>query len=121
MLPKTCLKYLQYKEVDVDITENLYNANCKPKPFFIEKYFESWYPKIHGPCHCLQSFYVAALIDECGTNNHYPLAMFRNSVSKKTISSYKCTMNNGTPLLSSDSEMASKIKEIFCEKLLCCV
>ena len=47
--------------------------------FFVEKYFESWDPKIHGPCSHLQSFYVASLIDECGTNKNYPLAMFRNS------------------------------------------
>ena len=52
------------------------------KIFFVEKYFESWDPKIHGPRNYLQSFYVAALIEECGTKNHYPLAMFRNGISK---------------------------------------
>ena len=80
MLPKTWLEYLQYEEVDVDITENLYNAKCTPKYFFVEKDFESWDPKIHGPCNYLQSFYVAALIDECGTNNHCPLAIFRDCI-----------------------------------------
>ena len=30
MLPKTWLEYLQYKEVDAEISENLYNANCTP-------------------------------------------------------------------------------------------
>ena len=76
--------------------------------FYAEKYFESWDPKIHGPCNYLQSFYVAALIQEYGNENHYPLAMFRNGISKDTRSSYKGTMNDGTPLLSSDSEIASK-------------
>ena len=33
MIPKTWLEYLQYEEVDVDITENLYNTNCTPKYF----------------------------------------------------------------------------------------
>ena len=48
----------------MDITENLYNANCTPKSFFVEKDFESWDPKIHGPRNYLQSFYVAALIED---------------------------------------------------------
>ena len=113
MIPKTCLEYLQYGEVDVNITENLYNYNCTPKYCFVEKYFEIWDPKIHGPRNHLQSFYVAALIDECRTNNHYPLAMFINGIYEKTRLSYKVTMNNGNPLSSSDSEMASKIKESF--------
>ena len=44
--------------------------------FCAEKYFDSWYPKIYCPRNYLQSFYVAALIDECGTTKNYPLAMF---------------------------------------------
>ena len=56
MLPKTWLEYLQYEEVDVEITENLYNANCTPTSFFVEKDFESWDPKIHGPCSYLHIF-----------------------------------------------------------------
>ena len=56
-------------------------------------------------------FYVAALIEECGTKKHYPLAKFRDGISKNTRSSYKGTMNDGTPLSSSDSEMASKVKK----------
>ena len=99
------------------IIENLYNANCKPKYVFAEKYFERWDPKIHGPCNYLQIFNVTALIDKCGNNNHYPLAMFRNGISKNTRPSYKGTMNNGTPSSSSDSEMASKIKKRFVKKL----
>ena len=77
--------------------------------------FESWDPKIHGTRNYLQSFYVDAIIDKCGTNKHYTLAMFRNGILK-TRSSYKCTMNNGTPSSSSDSEMASKIKKRFVKK-----
>ena len=51
--------------------------------FFVEKYFESWDPKIHGPRNCLQSFYVAALIEECGTKKNYPLAMFQKVSQKR--------------------------------------
>ena len=50
---------------------------------------------------------MAYLIDEYRNEKHYPLEMFRNGISKKTISSYKGTMNDGTPLPSSDSEMTS--------------
>ena len=113
MLPKTWFEYLQYEEFDVDISENLYNANCMPKSFFVEKYFESWDPKIHGPRNYLQSFYVVALIDECSTNKHYPLAMFRNGIQKNTKSSYKGMINYGTHSSYSDSEMVSKIKKRF--------
>ena len=113
MLPKTWLEYIQYEEVDLDISENLYNANCTPKYFFVEKDFKSWDPKIHGPCNHLQGFYVAALIGKYGTNKYYPLAIFINGILKKTGSSYKGTMNNRTLLSYSDSEMASKIKKSF--------
>ena len=64
MITKTWLKYIQYEEVDAEITENLYNANCMPRYFFVDKDFESWDPKTHGPRNYLQGFYVAALIDE---------------------------------------------------------
>ena len=49
----------------------------------------------------------------CGTNKNHPLAMFRNGIYKKKRSSYKGTMNNGTPLSSFDSEMTSKIQKRF--------
>ena len=111
MLPKNLLEYLQYEEFDVEMTENLYNANCTPKYFFVEKDFESWDLKIYGPCNYIQRFYVTALIDECGNNNNYPLKFFRDGIYKKTKSSYKGTTNNGTPLSSFDYEMASKIKK----------
>ena len=39
--------------------------------------------------------------------------MFRNGISKNTISYYKGTMDNGTPSSSSDSEMAFKINKTF--------
>ena len=54
---------------------------------------------------------MAAFIDKFSTNKHYQLAMFRNGISKNKISSYKGTMNNGTPLSSSDYEMESEIKK----------
>ena len=64
---------------------------------FIEKDFESWDPKIHGPRNYLQSFYVAALIDKCGTTNNYSLAMYQNGISKDTRSSVTGNMENGIP------------------------
>ena len=76
MLPKTWLKYHQYADVHVEIRQNFYNAYCTQNPFFVEKNFESWDPKIHSPCNYLNSFYVAAPIEECRTDKHYPLAMF---------------------------------------------
>ena len=62
--------------------KNSYNAYCTQKPFFVEKYFESWDPKTHIPRNYLHSFYVAAIVEECGTKKHYPLAMFRNGIPK---------------------------------------
>ena len=102
LIPKTWLEHLQYEEVDVDILENLYNANCTPKYVLVEKDFESWDPKIHGPCNYLQIVYVAALLHKFWTNKNYPHAMFINGISKNTRSFYKGTMNDGTPLSSSD-------------------
>ena len=40
MLPKTWLEYQQYEDVQVEITQNLYNAYCTPKYFYVEKYFK---------------------------------------------------------------------------------
>ena len=80
MLPKTWLEYQQSEDVHVAITQYLYNTCCTPKYFFAEKDLESWDPKIHGPCNYLQSFFVAAPFRECGTKNHYPLAIFRNGI-----------------------------------------
>ena len=80
MLPINWLHHHKVPNVNVEIEKHFYNAYCTPKSFFAEKYFDSWYPKIHGPPNCLQSFYVAALIDECSTTKHYPPAMFRNGI-----------------------------------------
>ena len=74
---------------------------------FVEKIFDSWDPKIHVPCNYLQIFYMAALIDECGNTKHYPLAMFWSGISKNTRSSVIGKMDNGIPLLFSDSAMTS--------------
>ena len=63
MLTKTWLEYQQYENVHVAITQNLYNAYCTPKYFYVEKYFESSDTKIHGPRNYHQSFYVAALVE----------------------------------------------------------
>ena len=64
----------------MEVTEILYNANCTPKSFFVDKYFDGWDPKIHGPRNYLQSFYVAALINKYWTKKHYPHAMFLNGI-----------------------------------------
>ena len=76
VIPINWLEYQEFVDVNVEITKILLNAYCTQKSFFVEKDFESWDPKIHGPRNYLQSFYVAALIDECGTTKNYPLAMF---------------------------------------------
>ena len=80
MRPKTWLEYQQYEDVHVEITKSLYNAYCTPKSFYVEKYFESWDPRIHGPCNYLQSFYLTALIEECGNEEHHPLGIFLNGI-----------------------------------------
>ena len=107
MLTINWVEHQELPDVNVEIEKIFYNAYCTEKKM-VEKYFDSWDPKIHGPRKYLQSFYVAALIDECSTNKHYPLENFRNNISKKTRSSYKGMMDNGTPSSSSDYEMALK-------------
>ena len=76
--------------------------------FFVERYFESSDPKIHGPRNYLQGFYVAALINKYETTDHYTPVMYRNGISKETISSVTDKMEDGIPLSSSDSATASK-------------
>ena len=80
-------------------------ANC-----FVEKYFESWDPKIHDPRNYLQSFYVATLIDKLATTNNDPPAIYRNGIYKETISSVTGIMDDGTPSSSSDTSTTSKIE-----------
>ena len=80
------------------MTQNFYNAHCTQISFFVDKYFESLDPKIHGSCSYLQSFFVAALIEDCGTKKHYPLTMFLIGISSWSIvytliSSCKCICN----------------------------
>ena len=91
----------------MEISENLYNANCTPKYFFVEKDFESWDPKIHGPCNYFQSFMWPLSLRNARTRSIIHL-QFLNGISVNTRSYYKRTSNNGIPLSSSDSEMASK-------------
>ena len=76
MLSINWLNHHKVMDVNVNIVKIFYNAYCMPQSFFVEKYFNNWDPKIHAPCNYLQIFYVAALIDKCGTTKHYPLAMF---------------------------------------------
>ena len=44
---------------------------------------------------------------------NYLLSIFRNGLYKNTRSSFKGTMNDGTPSSFSDSKMSSKIKISF--------
>ena len=83
MLPIKWLKYFEVLDVNMEIAQNLYNVYCMLKYIFVGNDFDSQDPKIRGPCIHLQFFYVAALIEECGTNNHYTLAIFRNSMQKR--------------------------------------
>ena len=50
--------------------------------FFVEKDFNNWDVQIHCPRNYLQIFYVAALIEEYGTNNNYPLVIFEMASQK---------------------------------------
>ena len=81
MLPNNWLNHCEVPYVNVDIMQNFYNAYRTPKSFFVEKNSDVWDPNIQGPRNYLQSSYVAAPIDKCGTTNHYPLAMYINGVS----------------------------------------
>ena len=80
MLPKTWLEYQQYEDAHVAINKNLYNAYCRPKSSYVEKYSEIWDPKIHSPCNYFQNFYVVAPIEEFRNEKHYVLAIFRNGI-----------------------------------------
>ena len=97
MLPINWFNYHEVPDVHVKIAQSFYNANCTPTYFFAEKDFDGWDPKIHGPHNYLQSFHVVYFIYKCGTNKHYPLAMFLNGISKKTRSSYIGIMEDGIP------------------------
>ena len=83
MLPIKRLKYQEVPYVNVEIAQNFYNTYYIPKSFFVDKDFDIRDPKIHGPCNYLQSFYVAAIIEECRTEKHYPLKNFQNGIQKK--------------------------------------
>ena len=82
MLPNNWLNSREVPDVIVDIFLIFYNGYYMPKFFFAEKYFESWYLKIHSPCNYLQIFNEAAIIDKCGTTKHYPPTFFE-IISKK--------------------------------------
>ena len=51
---------------------------------------------------------MEALIDECRTMKHYPIAMFRNGIPKNTRSYVIGKVGNGIYFSSSDSAMTSK-------------
>ena len=107
MLPINWLNNCEVPDVNVEILENFYNAYSTPKPFFDEKYFESWYLKIHSPTNYIQSFYVAALIYKCGTTKHYPRAIYLNDISNETGSSVTGKIDDVFPSSHSDSATIS--------------
>ena len=72
----TWLNNREVPDVTVEIVQKFYNVYCTPDNVFIEKNFDTWDTKIHGPCNYLPSFYVAARIDKCGTMKYYLLAMY---------------------------------------------
>ena len=83
MLPINWLNHRELPDVNVEIVKNSITLTLRQNQFFVEKYFDSCDPKIHGPSNYLLGFYVASLIDKSGTTKHYPLAMFRNGISKR--------------------------------------
>ena len=111
MLPINWLNHSEVPAVNVKILENFYNTYCTSKYVCVEKYFESWDTKIHGPRNYLQIFYVDALIDKCGTPKYYPLAMYQNGICKETRSSVTGNTDNGIPSSSTDSATTSKRKK----------
>ena len=80
MPPINWLDYHEVPDVNAEIAKMFLQCLLYANIFFAEKYFDNWDPKIHSPCNCLKGFNVASLIDEYGTNQHYPLAMFRNGI-----------------------------------------
>ena len=82
MLPINWMNITKFRAFMWRLQKN-YNAYCTPKSFFVEKYFYSWDPNIHGPRNYLLSFYVANIIDQCSTTKHYTPAVFRNVISKR--------------------------------------
>ena len=70
ILPSKWIDLLKYEITGDEIYDNLQNAYCTPYEFFVEENFDIWHPKIHGPRNYLQSFYLAALIQNCGENPH---------------------------------------------------
>ena len=63
----------------MEITENLYHANCTPILFLLEQISRVGIPKFTVSCNYHQNVYLAALINEYGANKHYTLEMFRNN------------------------------------------
>ena len=56
MLPINWLNHQEVPDINVEIAQNFYNAYCTTRYFFVEKYFDIWDPKIHGPRNYLQIF-----------------------------------------------------------------
>ena len=77
ILPSIWLYLLQFEEIGEEIYEHLQNSYCTPLEFFVEKNFDIWDPKTHGPRNFLQSFYLASLIKKCREKK--ALSIFRVS------------------------------------------
>ena len=70
------LNHRKVPDANLGILETFLRRLPYAKIFYVEKEFESWDPKILGPCNYLQSFYVADIIDKRGITNHYALVMY---------------------------------------------
>ena len=64
ILPSRWLFLLQYEKIGDAIYIFFQNASCTPIKFFVGENLDSWNPKTHGPRNYLQSFYLAALIQD---------------------------------------------------------
>ena len=111
MLPKTWLEYQQYEDVYGEITKSFYNAYCTPKAFFVEKYYESWDPKIHGPRNYLHIFMRILSLSNAVPRSIIHLQCLEMLSKKIRDHIKKGTMNDGTPLSFYDSEIASRVKK----------
>ena len=96
-MPSRWLFLLKY-DINVDaINENFQNSRCTLIKFLVEENLVSWHPKTHVPRNCLQSFYLAALINKFRKQEQYPYAEFLNvSAGIRTRSFQKENNNNET-------------------------
>ena len=82
MLHINWLNHCEVPYINVDIVQNFYNAYSTPKSLFVEKYSDSWDPKIHGPRNYLQIFMWPLSLINAGPQSIVYLQCFK-MVSQK--------------------------------------